>query len=360
MDTIRSESVNLQTSAIDDIAKSATRYQSGQISKEKFEEQVQSIQEKLSKKLQENADELKSLKKDLVGTTELQGMSSNGMTQALDEMISNLINGAGENFKDFYERTTGKKIDDVAKDINNNGITDMNEDWSKFFTMMENGNAKVGAIADGIDKFMPYIEEYKLSLNKMNETLERIATEQLPSITAGITENTTSLNANHLKELNTAVEELKTLFYDHKDEWINLVNSAAALIKAIEGKASAIDGSNVYNDTPSNLTSAKKYGKIGVGVTGEVAEKLSSLDATDLGTMLAANNVADIQELVAKANANTMLIPQAMMSKLAEDTDKLSKQVTIQASFPNATMHQEIEAAFNSLINNTSQYLGKK
>ena len=360
MDTIRSESVNLQTSAIDDIAKSATRYQSGQISKEKFEEQVQSIQEKLSKKLQENADELKSLKKDLVGTTELQGMSSNGMTQELDEMISNLINGAGENFKDFYERATGKKIDDVAKSINNNGITNMNEDWSKFFTMMENGNAKVGAIADGIDKFMPYIEEYKLSLNKMNETLERIVTEQLPSITAGITENTTSLNADHLKELNTAVEELKTLFYDHKDEWINLVNSAAALIKAIEGKASAIDGSNVYNDATSNLTSAKKYGKIGVGVTGEVAEKLSSLDATDLGTMLAANNVADIQELVAKANANTMLIPQAMMSKLAEDTDKLSKQVTIQASFPNATMHQEIEAAFNSLINNTSQYLGKK
>lgn len=360
MDTIRSESVNLQSSAIEDVSKAATRYQNGQISKEKFEEQVKSIQEKLSKKLEENANELKSLKKDLVGTTELQGMADKGMTKELDNMISELINGAGENFKDFYERTTGKKIDDVAKDINNNGITNMNEDWSKFFNIVESGNSKVGAIADGINKFMPYIDEYKASLAAMNETLTKIATEQLPNITAGIVENTSNLNANYLNELNTAVKELKTLFYDHKDEWINLVNSAAALIKAIEDKASSIDGSNAYSNATSNLTSAKKYGKIGVGVTGEISDKLSTLDNNDLNTMLAANNVASIQELVNKANANTMLIPQAMLNKLVSDSDKLAKQITIQASFPNATMHEEIEAAFNSLINNTSQYLGKK
>ena len=45
---------------------------------------------------------------------------------------------------------------------------------------------------------------------------------------------------------------------------------------------------------------------------------------------------------------------------IATGNETLEQTVTIHAEFPNATDHNEIEEAFNNLINTASQYANRK
>ena len=47
-------------------------------------------------------------------------------------------------------------------------------------------------------------------------------------------------------------------------------------------------------------------------------------------------------------------------SGIATGNETLEQTVTIHAEFPNATNHNEIEEAFNNLINTASQYANRK
>ena len=44
---------------------------------------------------------------------------------------------------------------------------------------------------------------------------------------------------------------------------------------------------------------------------------------------------------------------------LASNNQTLQQEVTIHAEFPNATDHNEIEEAFNNLVNRASQYANR-
>jgi hypothetical protein len=47
-------------------------------------------------------------------------------------------------------------------------------------------------------------------------------------------------------------------------------------------------------------------------------------------------------------------------SGVATGNETLEQNVTIHAEFPNATNHNEIEEAFNNLVNRASQYANRK
>ena len=62
----------------------------------------------------------------------------------------------------------------------------------------------------------------------------------------------------------------------------------------------------------------------------------------------------DMQALMA-----AMPTQLSMASRLSPERDKLQQQVSIQATFPNVQDHNEIEEAFNNLINTAAQYANR-
>ena len=60
-----------------------------------------------------------------------------------------------------------------------------------------------------------------------------------------------------------------------------------------------------------------------------------------------------------KANMSS-LFSMSAMAGIASGNMGMEQQVTIYAEFPDATDHNEIEQAFNSLLNTASQYANRK
>ena len=59
------------------------------------------------------------------------------------------------------------------------------------------------------------------------------------------------------------------------------------------------------------------------------------------------------------ARASSMGFGNLAPTSFQENSQTLEQQVTITAEFPNATNHDEIEEAFNNLINTASQYANR-
>jgi hypothetical protein len=91
-------------------------------------------------------------------------------------------------------------------------------------------------------------------------------------------------------------------------------------------------------------------------------EKEIVLNKDDTSNLL--QTVGFIHKIVSAINSQAVLSSLFNMSansSLPATGDHLMQQtVTIQAEFPNATDHNEIEQAFTNLINTASQYANRK
>jgi hypothetical protein len=98
------------------------------------------------------------------------------------------------------------------------------------------------------------------------------------------------------------------------------------------------------------------YGKIAM-----LHEKELVLNATDTQNLLQSMEfLSKVLELIDLQSMNHQL-SNITSPYLSNATDQsLEQNVHIEASFPNAVDHNEIEEAFNNLINTASQYANRK
>jgi hypothetical protein len=86
------------------------------------------------------------------------------------------------------------------------------------------------------------------------------------------------------------------------------------------------------------------------------------LNAEDTANFLKAVDI--VRELSSKIDLNASLSQNGIGAMTAagikEHNQTLEQQVSIQASFPNATNHSEIEQAFENLVNMAAQYANRK
>ena len=87
------------------------------------------------------------------------------------------------------------------------------------------------------------------------------------------------------------------------------------------------------------------------------------LNAHDTENML--NTIQMVRDIVASidtraAAASAMNINAGYAGAIAAGPQDLNQNVHIEANFPNATDHNEIELALTNLVNRASQYVGKK
>ena len=90
-------------------------------------------------------------------------------------------------------------------------------------------------------------------------------------------------------------------------------------------------------------------------------EKELVLNADDTQNIL--TTVAFIRDLVSMIDTQAEmagLFNMVASSGFMTNNETLEQIVTIHAEFPNATNHNEIEEAFNNLVNRASQYANRK
>ena len=100
------------------------------------------------------------------------------------------------------------------------------------------------------------------------------------------------------------------------------------------------------------------------GPEGKLAmlhEKELVLNKEDTSNLL--KTIGFIREIISMIDSQANMSSLFSMSAAAGVTtgeEMLEQTVTIHAEFPNATNHNEIEEAFNNLINTASQYANRK
>lgn len=102
------------------------------------------------------------------------------------------------------------------------------------------------------------------------------------------------------------------------------------------------------------------------GTEGRLAmlhQKELVLNAKDTENML--NTVQMVRDIVASidtraAAAGAVNIGSGYANNVSTGPSDLNQNVHIEASFPNATDHNEIELALTNLVNRASQYAGRK
>jgi hypothetical protein len=101
------------------------------------------------------------------------------------------------------------------------------------------------------------------------------------------------------------------------------------------------------------------------GSSGKFAmlhEKELVLNANDTANFLDALNISRdlINSMIEmNARASSFALGDLIPSLVQDMSSTLEQQVSIVAEFPNATDHDEIEEAFNNLINTASQYANR-
>ena len=127
----------------------------------------------------------------------------------------------------------------------------------------------------------------------------------------------------------------------------------------------AASGSTVQLETPA-YSSFDTGGYTGEwGDSGKLAmlhEKELILNKQDTENFLNALNISRdlINSMIEmNARASSMGFGNLAPTSFQENSQTLEQQVTITAEFPNATNHNEIEEAFNNLINTASQYANR-
>ena len=94
------------------------------------------------------------------------------------------------------------------------------------------------------------------------------------------------------------------------------------------------------------------------GKLGILHEKELVLNSSDTQNILSAVSVVrSMNNLLSSLSSNIGNTTNALSSMMRNDSNILGQNVNITANFPNVSNRNEIEAAFNNLINRASQYV---
>ena len=90
-------------------------------------------------------------------------------------------------------------------------------------------------------------------------------------------------------------------------------------------------------------------------------EKEIVLNQNDTSNLLNTMGIMrDIMNMIDAQASMASLFNLSASSGVTTGSETLEQTVTIHAEFPNATNHNEIEEAFNNLVNRASQYANRK
>ena len=144
-------------------------------------------------------------------------------------------------------------------------------------------------------------------------------------------------------------------------------SSKEAMVKEFQEQGVQISGEkadrlwNKYNSTTQKYDTGGYTGEWGQdGKLAVLHQKELVLNASDTANMLDIVNI--VRDIVQQIDAQALYSRGRRfdLPRIGTRAETLEQNVHIEANFPNATSHQEIEQAFDNLINLASQYANKK
>lgn len=144
-------------------------------------------------------------------------------------------------------------------------------------------------------------------------------------------------------------------------------SSKEAMVKEFQEQGVQISGEkadrlwNKYNSTTQKYDTGGYTGEWGQdGKLAVLHQKELVLNASDTANMLDIVNI--VRDIVRQIDAQALYSRGRRfdLPRIGTRAETLEQNVHIEANFPNATSHQEIEQAFDNLINLASQYANKK
>lgn len=144
-------------------------------------------------------------------------------------------------------------------------------------------------------------------------------------------------------------------------------DSKEAMVKDFQEQGVQISGEkadrlwNKYNSTTQKYDTGGYTGEWGQdGKLAVLHQKELVLNASDTANMLDIVNI--VRDIVQQIDAQALYSRGRRfdLPRIETRAETLEQNVHIEANFPNATSHQEIEQAFDNLINLASQYANKK
>lgn len=144
-------------------------------------------------------------------------------------------------------------------------------------------------------------------------------------------------------------------------------DSKEAMVKEFQEQGVQISGEkadrlwNKYNSTTQKYDTGGYTGEWGQdGKLAVLHQKELVLNASDTANMLDIVNI--VRDIVQQIDAQALYSRGRRfdLPRIETRAETLEQNVHIEANFPNATSHQEIEQAFDNLINLASQYANKK
>lgn len=144
-------------------------------------------------------------------------------------------------------------------------------------------------------------------------------------------------------------------------------DSKEAMVKDFQDQGVQISGEKAdrlwdkYNNTTQKYDTGGYTGEWGQdGKLAVLHQKELVLNASDTANMLDIVNV--VRDIVQQIDAQALYSRGRRfdLPRIQTRAETLEQNVHIEANFPNATSHQEIEQAFDNLINLASQYANKK
>lgn len=144
-------------------------------------------------------------------------------------------------------------------------------------------------------------------------------------------------------------------------------DSKEAMVKEFQEQGVQISGEkadrlwNKYNSTTQKYDTGGYTGEWGQdGKLAVLHQKELVLNASDTANMLDIVNV--VRDIMQQIDAQALYSRGRRfdLPRIETRAETLEQNVHIEANFPNATSHQEIEQAFDNLINLASQYANKK
>ena len=258
---------------------------------------------------------------------------------------------------------TAENINTAASGINQQTQQSTSTLDGQIKTQGESTIGKLTSIEDQIkNTIIPTTAEIKAS------------TAEIKAFTAAIK---TSLGENIGSTLNTRMilesDKIVTAVEDVSREISNLSSEVSSLTRVTVGSSigGAIGsfggpiGSAIGEAVGSLLGSFDTGGYTGEwGPEGKMAilhEKEIVLNQNDTNNLLNTIDVVrDIMNMIDSQASMASLFNLTSSYGAVTQNDTLEQNVTIHAEFPNATNHNEIEEAFNNLVNRASQYVNRK
>lgn len=295
--------------------------------------------------------------------------------EEVNEDLEDALENSAETTEDLKDES-----DDLRKEIKNKVIPVIKDEIKEVKKL----TTEYGLQKDELDKLIDKYEDY---LDLIGEKIEHhsIETEE-PEIQIPKEEQTETpsaeekpVNNSEAKKIAKEAQEIINKVHYGKDGMTEGNNGWApnARKKGYSEEAIAIakkafndskDGSGYSYFYEEALKLAGQYNTGGYtgawGPEGKLAflhEKELILNKDDTENIL--NTVSFIRDIVSmidnKANMSS-LFSMSAMAGITSGNVGMEQQVTIYAEFPDATDHNEIEQAFNSLLNTASQYANRK